>query len=69
MPNGFHRFLKKIGLAAERRTGVKRPRKTSARRPARATPRAMFLTGRGAAPGRPGFYNPAIKARKARRAR
>lgn len=69
MPDGFARFLKKLQQATTRRTGIKKARKTSARRPARATVRAMFLTGRGVAPGRPGFYNPAVKARKARKAR
>lgn len=74
MPNGFAELLKKIQQATTRRTGQKTLRtirKSKARGPARATPRAMFLTRRGVAPGKPGFYNPAVtpRARKARKAR
>ncbi len=66
MPNGIAKFLKHI-----RTLGQRRGRKTSRLRPARATGRAMALTGRGTQPSRPGFFIPvtprASKARKAKR--
>lgn len=69
MPNGFERFLKKLQQAATRRTGQRGFRRTRARGPARATGRALALTGR---PGRPGGFGirvHAVKPRKAKKAR
>ena len=69
MPNGFTGFLKKIQQAATRRTGQRGFRRTRARGPARATGRALALTGRPSRPGGLGIKVRAVKPRKAKKAR
>lgn len=63
MPNGIGTLLKQLRTLGGRR------KRTNPRRPARATGRAMALTGRGVTPRRPGFFIPTTpRAAKSRRA-
>jgi len=72
MPNGFAKFLKKLQQATTRRTGqktIRTTKKSIARGPARATGRALALTGRPSRPGGLGIRNYAVQPRKSRKAK